>query len=76
MEIKDIEQMELVKFEDGKFGIRRNGEYLDLVTEFHWWKPTSEFYKDCRADEDATRHKLNSYKIRVELSKDLGEVVE
>jgi hypothetical protein len=88
MDIKDIEQMELVKFKDGKFGIRRGEEgitdeyivvvysYLDLKSCIHWWHATSEFYKDCRSDEETARNKLKSYKNRIELSKDIGEAVE
>jgi hypothetical protein len=76
IELTDIEQMELVKFKDGKFGIRKGEEYLDLKTKSHFWKPRSSYFKDCRGDEDNVRAALKSYMCIIELSKDLGEVAE
>lgn len=47
---------ELVKFDDGRYGIRRGSpgryEYKDLKSNGHWWTTsTSYFMSDCRASK-------------------------
>ena len=54
---------ELVRFKDGKYGIRKGqlGRYLykDLKTHGHWWdKHQSYFMTDCRASKTKAMEKF------------------
>lgn len=56
--------MTVVKFKDGKFGIRKGvlwHRYFDLVQYQHdsgsviFWARNDRFFEDCRGDEDTVR---------------------
>ena len=88
MEITDTSLMQLVKFKDDSFGIRKvDGDdylFLDLkqingqggVKASYWWKSTSEFFKDCRGTEVTARVQLKVFEDKLALSKDTGEAVK
>ena len=67
--------MNLVKFKDGKYGIRR--EISDLSYEYYdfkntvtcWWGTESNFFKDCRVS-------LEEAKGTYDVITDTGEAVK
>lgn len=49
--------MQIVKFSDGQYGIRKSYFFLwyvykDLKTTSHWWTKGSEYFKDCRGTRE------------------------
>lgn len=65
--------MKLVKFKDGKFGVRKGFWPFYLYRDFDsprlWWGNKSVHFRDCKTDEHTARQSLLNYG-------DNGEVVK
>jgi len=47
----NIRNIKLVKFSDGKYGVRKGfilHKYVDFYTTGFWWSSSSQFMRDCR----------------------------
>ena len=47
----NIRNIKLVKFSDGKYGVRKGfifHRYADFFTVGFWWSPGSQYMRDCR----------------------------
>lgn len=61
--------MKLVKFADGKYGVRRRSawslwmgyEFLDLVTAGLWWTIGGCYFGDCRGTRESALNALAMY---------------
>lgn len=68
--------MKIVKFKDGKFGIRRFNlffgyEYLDLNHDDaqYWWTRGDIFFNDCKKDLPTCQKKYNQLKDKGKIYK-------
>ena len=63
--------MKLVKFADGKYGVRRRAwwtlwmdyEFLDLANQGFWWSAGSRYFRDCRGTREAALDGLGALAI-------------
>lgn len=61
--------MKIVKFADGKYGIRRRAwwalwmgfEFLDLLNEALWWPTGSVYFRDCRGTFESVTNAMAMY---------------
>jgi hypothetical protein len=66
--------MKIVKFKDGKFGIRKGSRWMfgysfkDLKSS-HWWSAGVKWFDDCKGSREEVERVLNSMY-------DIGEVVK
>jgi len=69
--------MEIVKFKDGRFGIRKGNRYLDLYTPIYWWALGSLCRENCKGTEKKCRELLDSFQHRLAFHfNNRGEVVK
>lgn len=57
-----MKNIKLVKFSNGKFGVRRGWifyEYFDLKDTQYWWEKSSRHFPYCMVDIDIARHAFN-----------------
>lgn len=57
-------KIEVVKFKDGKYGIRKtlwfvNYVFYDFASPVNWWKITSRWINDCKVDKDVAMETYN-----------------
>ena len=71
-------KIELVEFNNGKWGVRRSTmfglmkDYLDLrADKTFWWEKGSRFFPDCMASEDRARavFENNGWKLTEKVAK-------
>ncbi len=59
--------MKIVKFENGKYGVRGSWffgwRFKDLADNY-WWRQGHKWFKDCQGTEERAREVIQNYKCK------------
>ena len=58
--------VKLVKFEDGKFGIRRGFivyQYRDLQHPEYWWHSSGKFFPSCKGTIEQCKALMDNHEV-------------